>query len=160
LASRRLGWFNLKPATRKRYISNGITQRGYEQGQSLQKARGHAATPEHGGPSYSAKAIRANVEMIWPGFRNLPKAEQNRIGKDYILGMFTKGTGPKLSPAERIKRGLHKSDNRVYRHAGDAEIEARMNFMQAFREYGGENWDSEDWETYREAYRMTFSAAA
>lgn len=44
--ARRLGWGQLKPATRKRYEGAGVTQAEYERGVSLAGARGHKNTPE------------------------------------------------------------------------------------------------------------------
>lgn len=40
-------WGTLSPAYRRRLERGGITQAAYESGASLQKARGHAQTPEH-----------------------------------------------------------------------------------------------------------------
>jgi hypothetical protein len=39
-------WDGLSPAYRKRLERAGITKRAYESGVSLEKARGHASTPE------------------------------------------------------------------------------------------------------------------
>lgn len=50
----RLGWDQLKAATRKRYEGAGVTRAEYERGVSLAGARGHRNTPEkpipHGAP--------------------------------------------------------------------------------------------------------------
>lgn len=42
----RKGWDALSPGYRARIERSGMTRGEYEAGQSLQKARGHAATPE------------------------------------------------------------------------------------------------------------------
>ena len=41
----RKGWANLSANYRARLTRHGITQSGYESGESLQRARGHAAKP-------------------------------------------------------------------------------------------------------------------
>lgn len=46
MARRRL-WDALSESYRKRLLRGGITRDAYERGESLQKARGHAETPEH-----------------------------------------------------------------------------------------------------------------
>jgi len=43
----RKGWDSLSPGYRARIEKAGLTRADYEVGQSLQKARGHANTPEH-----------------------------------------------------------------------------------------------------------------
>lgn len=43
----RKGWNALSPGYRARIEKAGLTRADYEAGQSLQKARGHAETPEH-----------------------------------------------------------------------------------------------------------------
>jgi hypothetical protein len=49
----RKGWDSLSPSYRGRLERSGITQFGYESGQSIKKARGHSATPER--PSQAVK---------------------------------------------------------------------------------------------------------
>jgi hypothetical protein len=48
MASKRRLWDSLSPAYRGRLSRAGITKTQYQSGVSLQKARGHAETPEHG----------------------------------------------------------------------------------------------------------------
>jgi len=48
MATKRKEWDSLTPTYRARLSRAGITKAGFEGGASIQKARGHAATPEHG----------------------------------------------------------------------------------------------------------------
>ena len=48
MASRRKGWDALSPGYRARLEKSGITKTYYDRGLSLQSARGHRQTPEHG----------------------------------------------------------------------------------------------------------------
>lgn len=47
MASRRKGWSSLSPDYQRRLGRAGISQRDYESGATLSKARGHSVTPEH-----------------------------------------------------------------------------------------------------------------
>lgn len=49
MASKRKGWGALTPAYQQRLGRAGISQRDYEAGASLSRARGHSVTPEHPG---------------------------------------------------------------------------------------------------------------
>jgi hypothetical protein len=44
----RRGWDTLSTGYRDRLQRSGVTREGYERGESIQKARGHESTPEHG----------------------------------------------------------------------------------------------------------------
>lgn len=168
--ARRKGWSELSDAYKKRLQRNGITATAYRQGASLQRSRGHAATPEHGtvklttsgltsaARSYSALAVRAGITEIIPHFDTLTRAEQNRLGKLWLDSFFTPGKGTVLTPAERTLRGLHPKDKRVYRHASDAQINGRIEFQQWVDE-NRSSWNTEDWVKFKTAYAV-FSQAA
>lgn len=57
-ASRRKGWNQLSPGYRARLEKSGISQRAYERGQSIARARGHAETPEHGKKQAQRNPVR------------------------------------------------------------------------------------------------------
>lgn len=165
----RKGWDALSTSYRQRLQNNGITQKQYTSGKTLEAARGHIATPEHARvtltvqgqttvtKSYAGMAVRGGILDILPDFDSLSRAEQNRLGKLYIKSFFEKGTGEKLAKAERSKRGLHPRDRRVARHAGDEQINGRFEFQ----EYVDENrktWNEQDWKDFRTGY-ASFSTA-
>lgn len=166
----RKGWSQLSDTYRKRLQSNGITQSDYTTGKTLGSARGHAATPEHAvvtltvqgrkitTRSYAAMGVRAGILDIIPTFDTLSRSEQNRLGKLYIKSFFERGTGEKLTKPERAKRGLHPKDRNVMRHAGDEQINGRIEFQQYVDE-NRDTWSNEDWKNFRSGY-ATFSAAA
>ena len=167
----RQGWNNLSIAYRNRLQSKGITESHYTSGKSISVARGHATTPEHGRVtltvqgrttvtrSYAAMGVRAGILDIIPTFDTLPRAEQNRLGKLYVQSFFEKGTGDKISKSDRIKRGLHPKDRHVYRHAGDEQINGRMEFQQWVDENRSAWDDKGDYAKFRLGY-ATFAAAA
>lgn len=167
----RKGWDQLSDNYRKRLQVNGITESAYTSGKSTSAARGHATTPEHARVSltiegrttvtrsYAAMAARAGVLDLLPTFDTLSRVEQNRLGKLYIQSFFERGTGGILDKTDRKKRGLHPKDRKVYRHAGDEQINGRMEFQQYIDENRSKWDDKKDWVKFRTGY-ATFSAAA
>ena len=173
--AKRKGWVDLSITYRNRLQGKGITEKQYSAGTSLEAARGHVATPEHARVtltvqgrttvtrSYAAMAVRGGVLDILPTFDSLSRAEQNRVGKLYIKSFFEKGTGGLLNKAEKQKRGLHPKDRRVYRHAGEEQINGRIEFQQFVDENrkkkkrGSAGWNNTDWEDFRTGY-ATFSS--
>ena len=174
--AKRKGWADLSNTYRNRLQGKGITENQYSAGTSLEAARGHVATPEHARVtltvqgrttvtrSYAAMAVRGGVVDILPTFDTLSRAEQNRVGKLYIKSFFEKGTGGLLNKAEKQKRGLHPKDRRVYRHAGEEQINGRIEFQQFVDENrkkkwnkSAAGWNNTDWEDFRTGY-ATFSS--
>ena len=166
----RKGWNQLSDTYRKRLQSNGITAKQYSSGKTLESARGHVATPEHARValtvqgnttvtrSYAAMGVRAGILDIIPNFDALSRSEQNRLGKLYVKSFFERGTGEKLNKTERTKRGLHPKDRNVMRHAGDEQINGRIEF-QEYVDENRDSWSSEDWKNFRTGY-ASFSTAA
>lgn len=160
----RKGWSDLSDSYRKRLQGNGITASAYTSGKSLDAARGHQGTPEHARVSltvqgrttttrsYGGMAVRGGILDIIPTFDDLSRAEQNRLGKLYIKSFFERGTGEVLNKEERKKRGLHSKDRKVYRHAGDVQINGRMEFQQYIAENRSEWDDIEDYIKFRAGY--------
>lgn len=157
--ARRKPWNQLSANVQKRYLRNGITPAMHAQGASIQAARGHAYTPEHGGPSFGRQALANNIDLVVTDFAFLSRAEQNRVGKLWNTGFFTKGNGRPLTPEERIQRGIHPSDKRVYRKPSAEQVDARFDFQDWYREEYGE-FDRNEWKLYRQAYMETFAAAS
>ena len=171
----RKGWDALSTTYRQRLQNNGITQTQYTSGKTLETARGHSTTPEHARVtltvqgrttvtrSYAAMAARGGITDIIPTFDSLSRAEQNRIGKLYVKSFFEKGTGGVLNKTEKQGRGLHPKDRRVYRHAGEEQINGRIEFQQYVDENrkkkkkGTAGWNDTDWEDFRTGY-TTFSS--
>lgn len=170
--AKRKGWNQLSDTYRKRLQNKGITESQYTGNASLETARGHRTTPEHARVtltvqgrttvtrSYAAMAIRGGILDIIPfeSFEALPRTEQNRLGKLYVKSFFEKGTGKILDKEGRKKRNLHPNDRRVYRAAGDEQINGRIEFQQYVSENRSE-WSDQDWGEFRTGY-ATFSAAA
>ena len=166
----RKGWDQLSDSYRNRLQNNGITQASYTSGKTLESARGHSTTPEHSRVtltvqgrttvtrSYAAMGVRAGILDIIPTFDTLTRTEQNRLGKLYIKSFFEKGTGDKLNKTERTKRGLHPKDRNVMRHAGEEQINGRLEFQEYVDTERG-NWNDEDWKNFRTGY-ASFSTAA
>lgn len=147
----RKGWGELSPSYRRRLISHGITESHYEQGLSLQKARGHGATPERKG-AYLSVAKRTGIREIIPDFDELDPQDQNTLARNWVKGFMSRAQGP-------IKNPNRKKGVRAVKGASDEQIIARMDFEEyvSTRESG---MSADDWKRYRELYRMTFSAAA
>jgi hypothetical protein len=66
----RKGWDALSPAYKQRLERAGLTQRAYESGGSIQKARGHAQTPERPKdsakfPKYHTERLKLNKSIAW-----------------------------------------------------------------------------------------------
>jgi hypothetical protein len=169
--AKRSGWNQLSDSYRNRLQKKGITESAYTSGKSLESARGHATTPEHARATlrimgrtvstrtYAGLAARAGIIDILPNFDALTRGEQNRVGKLYIKSFFEKGTGELLTKPERAKRGLLPQDRRVARHAGDEQINGRMEFQEFVDTEREKPWnDGEDWESFRSAY-ATFSSS-
>jgi hypothetical protein len=148
MATKRKGWESLSDSYRKRLTRSGISKSEYQSGKSIAKARGHAATPEHGG--YKKTAGRAGIAEYIPEFFELDREEQERIGKAWIDGFMSKGKGPIANPHR-------KKGERIRRKASDRQIIARMDFIEWMDENEG-GFDKEDWAGFREAYKATFSA--
>lgn len=65
--SRRKGWSELSDAYRKRLERGGLNKTSYERGDSIQKARGHASTPERPSDAYTLRGrarFRAYLERV------------------------------------------------------------------------------------------------
>lgn len=153
--ARRKPWAELSDGVRRRYLRNGITAADHAQGVSLQTARGHATTPEHGGPSYSQRALTHGVDGAIPYFRTLPPRERNRFGRVWMT-MFEPAKGPRLTPAEREARGI--TGKRVARHPSDAQVYARMDLIEFLAAHN--TTEREFWKRARIEYMNHFSAAA
>jgi len=89
----RKGWDALSPAYKQRLERAGLTQRAYESGGSIQKARGHAETPER--PKDSAKFPRYHAERL-----KLNKSLAQR--KQWLFG-----SSPKWNPG-RVLADMNK----------------------------------------------------
>jgi hypothetical protein len=79
----RKAWESLSPDYQRRLSRGGITKSSYQSGASLQKARGHAKTPEHGlrdavrNPGkYRAYIAKRNAG---PGQRETPEDMARRV---------------------------------------------------------------------------------
>lgn len=93
-------------------------------------------------------------------FDALPRQEQERIGKAWIEGHWQKWQGPPMSAKERQRRGIPRSDRKLYRRQSDAQIEAQMDFDQAYYELNNEHeWGSNEWKRFRVEYAAHFTAA-
>ena len=157
----RKGWEQLSDSYRNRLQNKGITKSSYSSGKSIETARGHSTTPEHSRVtltvqgrttvtrSYAAMAARAGVTDIIPTFDTLTRTEQNRLGKLYVKSFFEKGTGELLNKAERKDRNLHPKDRRVYRHAGDEQINGRIEFQEQVSLLRSAWKDKEDYAEFR-----------
>lgn len=145
---KRKGWESLSPAYRKRLERNGITASAYAQGASLQKARGHRTTPEHGG--WKKKAVKEGISFIIPEYHELPRAEQERLGRLWVKGFMSRGEGEIANPKRR-------KGERIQRRASVEQIIARMDFIEWMDENEG-GLTAERWTDFREAYKASFSA--
>src|SRR5271155_210446 len=100
MAASRKGWQQLSPGYRNRLTKAGITKRQYESGASLSRARGHAATPEHG---------------LKDAIRNFGKYRK------YITKRTR--TGPTARPPEEIARDINEildsAYNNIHARLGD-----------------------------------------
>lgn len=84
----RKGWDSLSPGYRKRIESAGLTRADYEAGQSLQRARGHANTPEHPKKFDASKYPRYATER-----RRLTRDVEQKKHRIF-------GGGPKWNPLQ------------------------------------------------------------
>lgn len=75
----RKGWGSLTPNYRQRLEKAGINQSDYEQGVSLEKARGHERTPEHPlTPGISSKADRTKYPQYFREHSKLIRQLQDK----------------------------------------------------------------------------------
>ena len=167
----RKGWEQLSDSYRNRLQNKGITAKQYSSGKSIETARVHSTTPEHSRVtltvqgrttvtrSYAAMGVRAGILDIIPTFEDMSRREQNRLGKLYVKSFFERGTGELLNKEDRKKRNLHPKDRRVYRHAGDEQINGRIEFQEQVSLLRSAWKDKEDYAEFRKGY-ATFSAAA
>lgn len=148
MPTERKGWDSLSSAYKKRLQSNGITKAEYSKGASIAGARGHAATPEHGG--YKKIAGRLGIAEYIPEFFDLERAEQEEIGQDWVTGFMSRGKGDVVNPRRR-------KGERIKRRASDEQIKARQRFMRFMDETEG-GMTKENWAAFRVEYVRNFSA--
>ncbi len=158
-------WESLTPNYRARLQRRGISEADYLAGKSLTAARGHSSTPEHPGRRipYVARAIAHGLindsfvpADVWAA---MTQAERLKVARDYEIAYFEKGRGPRLTAAERRKRGLLPMDRRVYRHRSHEQEVADVEFQILMVQLHEHRWGSEEWSDYRNYYYNTFSAA-
>jgi len=116
----RKGWDSLSPGYRQRLEKSGIGKAGYDRGESLQKARGHAQTPER------PKASNAQQFPRYHNERQKLVNAVNRKKQDFF------GTSPKWNP-QRAKANMSKHPPSLakLRWALDASYE---DWLDAIRE--------------------------
>lgn len=155
----RKGWGDLSPAYRARLERAGIGPQVYASGASIQSARGHGYTPEHG-PTLRPKsrfwanqARRRDITEFIPLFAAYPLEEQNRIGEAYVLGHWQKWRGPK------IRRRNLKGELQIYKSQSDRQIEAAMDFNQAYEEANQSVMGGAFWKDFRDTYMTSLTAA-
>lgn len=154
-------WSQLSPGYQKRLKSAGITPAAHRRGESIQAARGHTFTPEHGtagvgGTSAAviAKAKRLDITTFVTNFNSLPIKQQRFLAINWILGFMSRGEGP--STGNKIdSKNPHSA---LSRKASDRQIMSRMAFMDWYED--NEGMDDFDYKEYRENYRESFSAAS
>lgn len=149
------GWKGLSATTQKRYASKGVTAADYEAGASLKDARGHATAPEHN--IWRKRAIAADILASLPEYGSLPPAEQEWLGKRWILGFMSKSKGP-LEPIkiQDWRYGRPGMPDRV-RYQTDEQINARMEFLAWLKAHPEQEMDEEDWKRYRDNYMASFT---
>lgn len=148
MAVKRKGFESLSRNYQRRLLGKGITAEAYDKGADIRGARGHAATPEHGG--YKKKALLSDIESVFEDFGELSRAEQELIGQSWVDGFMSRSKGP-------VKNPRRKKGERIRRSASDEQIRARMAFMRWMDEYEG-GFATEDWKVFREAYNAKFTA--
>lgn len=116
----RKGWNSLSPGYRARIEKAGLTKADYEAGQSLQKARGHANTPERPSRSSPTKFPKYHAE----------RQRLTRIIAAKKQQFF--GISPKWNPVRATKLITEKSPPLKYlRWASQAD---EMDWLHAIRE--------------------------
>lgn len=116
----RKGWDSLSPGYRQRLEKGGISKTAYNRGESLQKARGHAQTPER--PSQPKQ--REKFPQYHSERQRLVNAV-NRKKQDFF------GTSPKWNP-EKAKANMSKyaPPLALLRWAMDADYEEWLNAIR------------------------------
>ena len=108
----RKGWESLSSGYRKRLEKGGISKSGYERGESLAKARGHAKTPE------SPRAYNPKQYPTYHNERQQLIRQVNQKKQDFF------GASPKWNP-KKAKANLSKyaPPMALLRWAMDADYE-------------------------------------
>lgn len=91
----RKGWDSLAPGYRARLERGGVSRAGYERGESIKSARGHAKTPEH------PKAYNPKEFPTYHNERQKLVKDINQKKQDFF------GASPKWNP-QKAKASLAK----------------------------------------------------
>lgn len=95
-------WDNLGEAQQRRYERGGISREGYERGDSLKAARGHANTPERPREAEKNPERYRDYYAVRNEVRNLKR--QMYGGKDTFNNRLPKGTRAHMETAAQILR--------------------------------------------------------
>jgi hypothetical protein len=156
----RKAWSELSPAYQKRLRSKGIGPAQHRAGASIKAARGHAATPEHN--IWRRAAVQKDILKSIPGFKNLPPAEAEVVGKQWILGFMSRAAGP-LEPVKISdwRYGMKDMPDKV-RYQTDDQVNARLELNawldahpEALKDPDGN--DADFWHQYKANYMESFS---
>lgn len=132
-----------------------MTPAQYEAGASLKAARGHSVTPERN--IWRRKALSADILQSVQGFDKLSPADQERLGKQWILGFMSKSKGP-LEPVRITdwRYGRRDAPDRV-RYQTDEQVNARLEFLAWLTAHPEFEMDEKDWKAYRDNYMASFT---
>lgn len=154
MAKNRKGWDSLSPAYRRRLTNQGISKTAYSTGVSIRAARGHLRvdqdtgetliTPESARYRKLAAQARVDIRSQLPDFDELPRAEQERLARLWVVGITSKAKGPATG-----KRGRRKPTA--------AQVRAKMDFLDYFEETTGDS-EATYWRQYRKDYDPSYTA--
>lgn len=137
--SKRKGWSELSEAYRKRLSRGGIDRASYENGASIQKARGHANTPERPEDAYTTRGkqrFKRYLERVGGMRKQIIDRKVRLFGqifgfneersRQYVMegGTEVPAPGPK-----ELRDALHMTDDELVATLHDPDIDRKWRFL-------------------------------